>query len=95
MNPNDELKTYDQEKKTKKEPYEPYIIQEPLEFHYFPRWVLGFTRLNNRFVVRPDLYGKEITHVEIHERVHNEYETGDEGFVDMITRHKLRTKCYD
>jgi len=95
MNPRDELKTYDQEKKIIKEPYKPYIIQEPLESHYFPRWVLGFTRLNNRFVIRPGLYGKEITHVKIHEKVHNEEKTGNEYVVETETRHRLRTRCYD
>jgi len=73
-----------------KKPYEPYIIREPLESHYFDPWIGGWTRLNNRFVINPQLYGYWIKVVEIHEKLHNIYQTGDEAFVERMTWHNFR-----
>ncbi|MDI6826577.1 MAG: aminopeptidase [Candidatus Aenigmarchaeota archaeon] len=75
---------------TKKNPYEPYIVREPLESHYFDPWIGGWTRLNNRFVINPQLYGYWIKIVEIHEKIHNIYKTGDEAFVERVTWHYFR-----
>jgi leucyl aminopeptidase (aminopeptidase T) len=77
----------------RRRPYEPYIIREPLESHYFDPWVGGWTRLNGGFVVNPQLYGYWIKVVEIHEKIHNLYKTGDETFVEKMTWHVFRN-CY-
>jgi leucyl aminopeptidase (aminopeptidase T) len=76
-----------------KRSYEPYIVREPLESHYFDPWVGGWTRLNGRFVVNPQLYGYWIKIVEIHEKIHNLYETKDENFVERMTQYVFRN-CY-
>lgn len=76
--------------KNQTKPYNPYIIREPLEPHYFDPWVGGWTRLNNRFVINPQLYGYWIKIVEIHEKIHNIYQTGNEGFVERMTQHIFR-----
>ena len=78
-----------------KNPYEPYIIREPLESHYFDPWIGGWTRLNNRFVINPQLYGYWIKIVEIHEKLHNIYQTGDEGFVERMTWHNFRNDYFN
>ena len=78
-----------------KNPYEPYIIREPLESHYFDPWVGGWTRLNNRFVINPQLYGYLIKIVEIHEKLHNIYQTGDEAFVERMTRYNFRNGYFN
>lgn len=70
----------------------PYIEREPLESHYFDRWTWGWTRLNNRFVVNPDLYGEEIRFTKIHEIIHNLYNTGEEAFVEKMTRYVFRNE---
>jgi leucyl aminopeptidase (aminopeptidase T) len=77
-----------------KTPYNPYILREPLESHYFDPWIGGWTRLNNRFVINPQLYGYLIKVVEIHEKIHNIYKTGNEGFVEMMTQHIFRNKYF-
>jgi leucyl aminopeptidase (aminopeptidase T) len=79
----------------KKTTYNPYIIREPLESHYFDPWVGGWTRLNNRFVINPDLYGYWIKVVEIHEKLHNIYQTGNEAFVERMTWHNFRNGYFD
>jgi len=76
-------------------PYGPYIIREPLESHYFDPWVGGWTRLNNRFVINPQLYGYWIKIVEIHEKLHNIYQTGDEAFVERMTQYNFRNGYFD
>ena len=78
-----------------KNPYEPYIIREPLESHYFDPWIGGWTRLNNRFVINPQLYGHWIKIVEIHEKLHNIYQTGDEAFVERMTWHNFRNGYFN
>ena len=78
-----------------KNPYEPYIIREPLESHYFDPWVGGWTRLNNRFVINPALYGSWIKIVEIHEKLHNIYKTGDEAFVERMTQYNFRNGYFN
>jgi predicted RNA-binding protein with TRAM domain len=83
--------SYKQERK----PYEPYIVREPLESHYFDPWVGGWTRLNNKFVINPTLYGYWIKIVEIHEKIHNIYKTGDEGFVERMTRYNFRNGYFN
>lgn len=80
---------------TNKKQYEPYIIREPLESHYFDPWIGGWTRLNNRFVINPQLYGYWIKIVEIHEKIHNIYQTGDETFVERMTWHNFRNGYFD
>jgi len=76
-------------------PYNPYIIREPLESHYFEPWVGGWTRLNDRFVINPQLYGYWIKIVEIHEKIHNIYQTGNEGFVESMTQHIFRNGYFN
>jgi len=78
-----------------KNPYNPYIIREPLESHYFDPWIGGWTRLNNRFVINPQLYGYWIKIVEIHEKLHNIYQTGDEAFVERMTWYNFRNGYFD
>jgi len=80
---------------TNKKPYEPYVIREPLESHYFDPWIGGWTRLNNRFVINPNLYGYWIKVVEIHEKIHNIYQTGDEAFVENMTWYNFRNGYFD
>jgi leucyl aminopeptidase (aminopeptidase T) len=72
-----------------------YIIREPLESHYFKPWIGGWTRLNNRFVINPQLYGYWIKIVEIHEKLHNIYQTGDEAFVERMTRYNFRNGYFN
>jgi len=72
-----------------------YIVREPLESHYFDPWIGGWTRLNNRFVINPDLYGYWIKIVEIHEKLHNIYQTGDEAFVERMTWHNFRNGYFN
>jgi leucyl aminopeptidase (aminopeptidase T) len=79
----------------KSKPYEPYIVREPLESHYFDPWIGGWTRLNNRFVINPTLYGYWIKIVEIHEKIHNIYKTGNEGFVERMTRYNFRNGYFN
>jgi leucyl aminopeptidase (aminopeptidase T) len=79
----------------KRKPYEPYIVREPLESHYFEPWIGGWTRLNNKFVINPTLYGYWIKIVEIHEKIHNIYKTGDEGFVERMTRYNFRNGYFN
>jgi len=76
-------------------PNEPYIIREPLESHYFDPWIGGWTRLNNRFVINPELYGYWIKVVEIHEKIHNIYKTGNEAFVEMMTWRNFRNGYFN
>ncbi len=83
--------SYKQERK----PYEPYIVREPLESHYFDPWIGGWTRLNNKFVINPTLYGYWIKIVEIHEKIHNIYKTGNEGFVEKMTRYNFRNGYFN
>jgi len=78
-----------------KNPYEPYIVREPLESHYFDPWIGGWTRLNNKFVINPQLYGYWIKIVEIHEKLHNIYQTGDEAFVESMTWHNFRNGYFN
>jgi leucyl aminopeptidase (aminopeptidase T) len=78
-----------------KKSYEPYIVREPLESHYFDPWIGGWTRLNNRFVINPQLYGYWIKIVEIHEKLHNIYKTGDEGFVERMTQYNFRNGYFN
>ena len=78
-----------------KNPYDPYIVREPLESHYFDPWIGGWTRLNNRFVINPQLYGYWIKIVEIHEKLHNIYQTGNEGFVEAMTWHNFRNGYFN
>jgi len=80
---------------TNKKPYEPYIIREPLESHYFDPWIGGWTRLNNRFVINPQLYGYWIKIVEIHEKLHNIYQTGNEAFIERMTMHNFRNGYFN
>jgi leucyl aminopeptidase (aminopeptidase T) len=80
---------------TDKKPYEPYIFREPLESHYFDPWIGGWTRLNNRFVINPQLYGYWIKIVEIHEKIHNIYKTGDESFVERMTNYNFRNGYFN
>jgi len=82
-------------KKPNKSPYDPYVIREPLESHYFDPWIGGWTRLNNKFVINPQLYGYWIKIVEIHEKIHNIYKTGDEGFVERMTRYNFRNGYFN
>ena len=79
----------------KRKPYEPYIVREPLESHYFDPWVGGWTRLNSRFVINPQLYGYWIKIVEIHEKLHNIYQTGNEVFVEKMTRYNFRNGYFN
>jgi len=74
---------------------EPYIVREPLESHYFDPWIGGWTRLNNRFVINPELYGYWIKVVEIHEKIHNIYNTGNEAFVEMMTWRNFRNGYFN
>jgi hypothetical protein len=74
---------------------DPYIVREPLESHYFDPWVGGWTRLNNRFVVNPQLYGYWIKVVEIHEKLHNIYKTGNEAFVEKMTWYNFRNGYFN
>jgi len=76
-------------------PNEPYIVREPLESHYFDPWIGGWTRLNNRFVINPELYGYWIKVVEIHEKIHNIYNTGNEAFVEMMTWRNFRNGYFN
>ena len=76
-------------------PRDPYIVREPLESHYFDPWIGGWTRLNGRFVINPDLYGEMIKIVEIHEKIHNIYNTGNEGFVENMTMHNYRNRYFN
>jgi len=82
-------------KNVQNSPYNPYIVQEPLESHYFDPWVGGWTRLNNRFVINPDLYGYMRKIVEIHEKIHNLYNTGNEAFVERMTQHVFRNQYFN
>jgi leucyl aminopeptidase (aminopeptidase T) len=79
----------------KRKPYEPYIMREPLESHYFDPWIGGWTRLNNRFVINPQLYGYWIKIVEIHEKIHNIYQTSNEAFVERMTRYNFRNGYFN
>lgn len=81
--------------KTNKKPYDPYVVREPLESHYFDPWIGGWTRLNNKFVINPQLYGYWIKIVEIHEKIHNIYKTGNEGFVERTTRYNFRNGYFN
>jgi leucyl aminopeptidase (aminopeptidase T) len=81
--------------KTKKKPYDPYVVREPLESHYFDPWIGGWTRLNSKFVINPQLYGYWIKIVEIHEKIHNVYKTGNEGFVERMTRYNFRNGYFN
>jgi len=74
---------------------DPYIVRELLESHYFDSWVGGWTRLNGRFVINPDLYSEMIKIVEIHEKIHNIYNTGNEAFVEKMTWHNYRNGYFD
>jgi hypothetical protein len=76
-------------------PYVPYIVQEPLESHYFDPWIGGWTRLNGRFVINPDLYGEMRKIVEIHEKIHNIYKTGNEAFVESMTNYIFRNNYHN
>jgi len=78
-----------------KSPYNPYIVREPLESHYFDPWIGGWTRLNDRFVINPDLYGYWRKIVEIHEKIHNIYKTGNEAFVERMTWHNFRNGYFN
>ena len=79
----------------KNKPYNPYVVREPLESHYFEPWIGGWTRLNGRFVINPDLYGHMRKIVEIHEKIHNLYNTGNEGFVERMTQHVFRNGYFN
>jgi len=81
--------------KSNKKPSDPYVVKEPLESHYFDPWVGGWTRLNNKFVINPQLYGYWIKIVEIHEKIHNIYKTGNEGFVERMTRYNFRNGYFN
>ena len=82
-------------KNVKNKPYDPYIVREPLESHYFEPWIGGWTRLNGRFVINPDLYGYMRKIVEIHEKIHNLYNTGNEAFVEKMTQHIFRNGYFN
>jgi hypothetical protein len=82
-------------KNVKNKPYDPYIVREPLESHYFEPWIGGWTRLNGRFVINPDLYGYMRKIVEIHEKIHNLYNTGNEAFVESMTQHVFRNGYFN
>jgi len=74
---------------------EPYIVREVLESHYFDPWIGGWTRLNSKFVINPELYGYWIKIVEIHEKIHNIYNTGNEAFVEMMTWRNFRNGYFN
>ena len=82
-------------KNVKNKPYDPYIVREPLESHYFEPWIGGWTRLNGRFVINPDLYGYMRKIVEIHEKIHNLYNTGNEAFVERMTQYIFRNGYFN
>jgi len=82
-------------KNVKNKPYDPYIVREPLESHYFEPWIGGWTRLNGRFVINPDLYGYMRKIVEIHEKIHNLYKTGNEAFAENLTQHVFRNGYFN
>jgi hypothetical protein len=43
----------------------------------------------------PDLYGEMIKIVEIHEKMHNIYKTGNEAFVESMTQYSFRNGYFD
>jgi len=46
-------------------------------------------------LINPDLYGYWRKIVEIHEKLHNIYQTGDEAFVERMTWHNFRNGYFN